>query len=149
MSRRDVSEISPDGGRVVVVSNRLPYTLRRAGDAWKVEKSAGGRITDIKSGWTSACREAGLTDLHFHDLRHEWASRAAGLGVLWHVRRDILGHSPSSMTDHYTHASPEEMERAMELAAGFNGEEASGLDKRLDKIAGQPLLRAGRQAANT
>jgi trehalose 6-phosphate synthase/phosphatase len=34
-----------DNGRVVVVSNRLPYTLRRAGDAWKTEKSAGGLAT--------------------------------------------------------------------------------------------------------
>lgn len=96
----------------------------------------GGRITDIKKGWTSACREAGLSDLHFHDLRHEWASRAAGLGVLWHVLRDILGHSPGSMTGHYTHASPEEMEQAMEFVASFRSEEASGLDKRLDKITG-------------
>jgi hypothetical protein len=37
-----------------------------------------------------------------------------------HVRRDILGHSSSSMTGDYTHASPEEMERAMEAVAGYN-----------------------------
>ncbi len=31
--------------RVIVVSNRLPYTLRRAGDSWKTDKSAGGLAT--------------------------------------------------------------------------------------------------------
>jgi len=39
------------------------------------------------------------------------------MGVAEHVRRDILGHTPKSMTGDYTHASPEEMERAMELVA--------------------------------
>ena len=35
------------------------------------------------------------------------------------VRRDILGHSPTSVTDEYTHSSPEARERAMELVANF------------------------------
>ena len=34
-----------NNSRVIVVSNRLPYTLRRAGDSWKTEKSAGGLAT--------------------------------------------------------------------------------------------------------
>ena len=37
--------IEENNSRVIVVSNRLPYTLRRAGDAWKTEKSAGGLAT--------------------------------------------------------------------------------------------------------
>ncbi|HEV7475959.1 MAG TPA: hypothetical protein VGN90_18025 [Pyrinomonadaceae bacterium] len=32
---------------------------------------------------------------------------------------DILGHSSSSITGDYTHASPEEMERAMEAVADY------------------------------
>ncbi len=46
-----------------------------------------------------------------------------------HVRRDILGHTPKSMTGDYTHASPEEMERAMELVASYAGRSSSGLGK--------------------
>jgi integrase len=79
----------------------------------------GGRITDIKRGWKSACEAARIVDLHFHDLRHGWSSRAADCGVLEHVRRDILGHSAGSMAGDYTHASPEAMEEAMELVARF------------------------------
>lgn len=37
--------IEENDSRVIVVSNRLPYTLRRAGDSWKTEKSAGGLAT--------------------------------------------------------------------------------------------------------
>ena len=46
-----------------------------------------------------------------------------------HVRRDTLGHTPRSMTGDYTHASPEEMERAMELVASYVGRRSSGLGK--------------------
>jgi hypothetical protein len=50
-------------------------------------------------------------------------------GVAEHVRRAILGHSPNSMTGDYTHASPEEMERAMELVASYAGRVSSDLGK--------------------
>jgi trehalose 6-phosphate synthase/phosphatase len=32
----------PSQGRLIVVSNRLPFTLRRAGEAWRTERSSGG-----------------------------------------------------------------------------------------------------------
>ena len=32
----------PPEGRLIVVSNRLPFTLRRAGEAWRTERSSGG-----------------------------------------------------------------------------------------------------------
>jgi hypothetical protein len=53
----------------------------------------GKQITDIKTAWTSALEKAGIDNLTFHDLRHEWSSRAADMNVPEHVRRDILGHS--------------------------------------------------------
>lgn len=66
----------------------------------------GQQITDIKTAWASALEEAGIHNLTFHDLRHEWSSRAADMNVPEHVRRDILGHSSKTMTGDYTHASP-------------------------------------------
>ena len=33
--------MSPEG-RLIVVSNRLPFTLRRAGEGWRTERSSGG-----------------------------------------------------------------------------------------------------------
>ncbi|HEX8129229.1 MAG TPA: trehalose-6-phosphate synthase, partial [Pyrinomonadaceae bacterium] len=32
-------------GRLVVVSNRLPFTLKRVGDAWRTDRSTGGLAT--------------------------------------------------------------------------------------------------------
>jgi hypothetical protein len=51
------------------------------------------------------------------------------MGVSEHVRRDILGHSATSMTGDYTHASTEEMERAMELVASYKGNKVSTVKK--------------------
>lgn len=79
----------------------------------------GGQILDIKKGFTGAVAAAGIINLTFHDLRHTWATRAAELGVPEPVRRDILGHSPASVTDGYTHSSPEASERATELVANY------------------------------
>ncbi|MDQ3804540.1 MAG: site-specific integrase [Acidobacteriota bacterium] len=96
----------------------------------------GGRITDIKRGWKSACEAAEIDDLRFHDLRHEWSSRAADCGVPEHVRRDILGHSAGSMTGDYTHAPLEMMEEAMELVAVYQPRKLPVTTKWQDKIAG-------------
>jgi integrase len=79
-------------------------------------------IGDIKTGFASARREAGIFNLTFHDLRHTWATRAAECGVPESVRRDILGHSSPTMTGDYTHSSPEAMEKAMELVADYSRE---------------------------
>lgn len=78
-----------------------------------------GSMADIKTGFTNAVREAGIDDLKFHDLRHTWSTRAEELGIPQAVRRDILGHSPVTMTDFYTHSSHEARERAVELVAGY------------------------------
>lgn len=66
----------------------------------------------------------------FHALRHTRSSRAAEMGVPEHVRRDIVGHSSRSMTGDYTHTSPKEMERALELVADFTSGSVSNLGKR-------------------
>lgn len=121
--------------RVIPMSRRVRDILRTlcedvtAGAYVFRSVRTGTRINDIKKGFTAACREAGVADFTFHDLRHTWASRAAELGVRKHVRREILGHTPKSMTDDYTHASPGEMERAMEAVAAYSGARFFNLGK--------------------
>jgi site-specific recombinase XerD len=45
-------------------------------------KETGKSYEDIKKGFSGVCRRAGIKDLHFHDLRHKFASH------LVMVRRD-------------------------------------------------------------
>jgi integrase len=79
----------------------------------------GGPFRDIRNSYVSAVAAAGIDHLTFHDLRHTWATRAEELGVPEAVKRDILGHSPGSMTASYTHSYAEARERAVELVSDY------------------------------
>lgn len=108
----------PMSGRVRRVVERLCAEATPGGYVFESIRT-GRKITDVKRGFTSACSEAGVENLTFHDLRHTWSTRAADMGVPEHVRRDIMGHSSQSMTGDYTHATPEAMEEAMKRVASF------------------------------
>jgi len=67
---------------------------------------AGGRIVDVRTGFQNACKRAGLTDLHFHDLRHTFASQFVMSGGDLYILKEILGHKSITMTQRYAHLSP-------------------------------------------
>ena len=52
------------------------------------------------------CKRAGITNLRFHDLRHEAASRLfeAGLNVI--EAASVTGHRELRMLQRYTHLKP-------------------------------------------
>ena len=81
--------------------------------------ATGSHVQDIKHAFRSACVEAGIDDLTFHDLRHTWSTRAAECGVDETVRRDIPGHSSSTITGDYTHSTPASRVAAMELVGAY------------------------------
>lgn len=77
----------------------------------------GNFIKDIKRGFTTACRKAGIENLTFHDLRHAFATRLKGAGVDPITRRDLLGHMTVEMTADYTHSFSETKQRAVDAIA--------------------------------
>lgn len=56
-----------------------------------------------------ACREAKITDLHFHDLRHEGTSRLFEKGLSIMEAASITGHKTMSMLKRYTHLCPDSL----------------------------------------
>ena len=57
-----------------------------------------------KKAWLKCCKAAGVTGLHFHDLRHEAGSRMPEAGrPLDHVRA-VMGHSDATTTSGYLNA---------------------------------------------
>jgi len=66
----------------------------------------GGRIVDVRTGFLNACKRAGLTDLHLHDLRHTFASQFVMAGGDLYILKEILGHKSLAMTTRYSHLSP-------------------------------------------
>lgn len=55
--------------------------------------------------WTM-CRRAKVQDLHFHDLRHTFATWLQNLDVGYEVRQALLGHRMPGMTASYSHGGP-------------------------------------------
>ena len=72
---------------------------------------------DIKRAWTTAREEAGMPDLHLHDLRHSAASFMINAGIdLFAVGR-ILGHADHQSTMRYSHLANDTLRKAVEAGA--------------------------------
>lgn len=60
----------------------------------------------VKLAWVRATKRAGITDLRFHDLRHEAVSRFFELGLSLPEVALISGHRDPRMLMRYTHLQP-------------------------------------------
>ncbi len=76
--------------------------------------TTGEPIKDIKTAFKTACKNAKIKELRFHDLRHTAATRMVEAGVDLATVSKILGHSSIQMTMRYAHPTPENMKRAVE-----------------------------------
>jgi integrase len=64
---------------------------------------------NLRRAFRSALKKAKIEDLHFHDLRHTFATRIVQVGVdLYKVQR-LLGHKSPQMTQRYAHHYPESL----------------------------------------
>lgn len=61
--------------------------------------------------------EAGITDLHFHDLRHDFATRLRRGGVGLDTLQALLGHASMAMTQRYAHIGQAELQAAVDAAS--------------------------------
>ncbi len=74
----------------------------------------GGRIETMNNtAWQRARREAGIPDLHIHDLRHTVGMRLREAEVREETIADILWHTRPGMTAHYSVAQVAELVEAL------------------------------------
>jgi len=67
----------------------------------------GSRILSFQNAWRKACKLSGLSNFHYHDLRHCYCSNLLlGVATLKDVK-DMIGHDDISMTDRYSHLTLE------------------------------------------
>jgi integrase len=64
---------------------------------------AGEHLKLIAKPWDKIRKAAGLPDLRMHDLRHSFASLAAGKGMSLHMIGAMLGHKDMKSTRRYAH----------------------------------------------
>jgi integrase len=69
----------------------------------------------VRHSFSSACKRAGITDFHFHDLRHTFASHLVMAGVDITTVSKLLGHKSLKMTLRYAHLAPAHMAKAVNI----------------------------------
>jgi integrase len=78
------------------IVNALPRPIE-GGKVFKVTQDG------LIRAFADACKRAGIEDLHFHDMRHEFTSRLIETGWGMHEVMSITGHSTAEMLRRYTH----------------------------------------------
>jgi len=64
-------------------------------------------IRDPKKAWFAVLKRIGLKDFHWHDLRHDFATKLASSGVDLRTIADRLGHKTIDQTMKYAHLHPD------------------------------------------
>lgn len=97
----DMRRLDPDG-------QALPAGAHVFGN------EVGEPVKSIKTAWKLTCRRAGIQNLHFHDLRQEFACRLLeSPGVSGHQVRDWLGHTNITTTSQYLSTTPIHLQDAL------------------------------------
>jgi integrase len=88
-------------------------TAKAAAQTPFVIEYAGERVLNIKRGFASAVRRAGLEDVTPHDLRHTAAVWMAEAGISFEEIAQYLGHSSTKVTfSVYARFSPTHLHKA-------------------------------------
>jgi integrase len=82
---------------------------------WVFHDVQGHRYKDVRHAFERACEAAAMTDFHFHDLRHTFASWLVMKGVPLATVSTLLGHTSPTMTLRYTHLSPKHLTSAVRV----------------------------------
>jgi integrase len=77
----------------------------------------GTPIKCFNKAWWHALKAAGISDFHFHDLRHTFCSNLIMSGGDLKDAKEMIGHSDISMTDRYSHLSADHVIRKQEQLA--------------------------------
>jgi len=99
-------------------SRNVPLSLDAISILNDLARSFDGRVfpisnTSLRGLWNRACKRAGITDLHFHDLRHEATSRFFEKGLNVMEVATITGHKDLRMLQRYTHLRAEDLAKKL------------------------------------
>jgi integrase len=81
------------------------------------QEARGSSRTCLWRYWQPALRKAGIENLHFHDLRHTFASRLVARGIDIYRVKTLMGHKTLRMTERYAHVADEHLREAVQRLA--------------------------------
>ena len=100
------------------LSNRIPKILSVNKKDFVFTNTPGIRLNEnfVSKQFKKSVRAAGLDDkIHFHTLRHSFASNLAQRGVSLYVIKELLGHEDLSTTQIYSHLQSQNLRDAVNL----------------------------------
>jgi integrase len=96
-----------------ILYDELVQLPRQLHSAYIFCHADGERYDEVKRSFKTACRNAGVTDFRFHDLRHTFASHLIMNGINLKSVQYLLGHKDIRMTLRYAHLSGEHLQVAV------------------------------------
>ena len=69
----------------------------------------------VSMAFKRACERAGIVNLRFHDLRHDFATSLVQAGVDLYRVQKLCGHKDQRMTQRYAHLLPETLREAISV----------------------------------
>ena len=117
---------SKTGARVVRLAEPARQVLiqlpRIAGNSYVFPSTTGdGHLVNLQKTWNRVRHDAELDDVRLHDLRHTFASVAAGSGESLLIIGSLLGNKTASATQRYAHLSDDPVQDAAERTSGMIG----------------------------
>ena len=100
------------------LSNRIPKIVNLNHDDFVFTCTPGKKLNEdfVSKKFKKAVRVIGLNDeIHFHTLRHSFASNLAQRGVSLYVIKELLGHEDLSTTQIYSHLQKQNLMDAVNL----------------------------------
>ena len=113
-------ELVQEGAEVLI----LPFSKRETSNGYVFCKSNGKRFTGdyVSRSFQLACRAAGMDKaIHFHSLRHSFASNLVQQGVSLYTIKELLGHSSITTTEIYSHLNMDALRDAIRRLDNNNG----------------------------
>jgi len=80
----------------------------------------GKKFADVDTSWANIRKAAGIDDVRWHDLRHDFASQLVMSSVDLNTVRELMGHSDIRMTLRYAHLAPEHKATAINKLKGLS-----------------------------